>query len=225
MLSESKPISAPEHQHSGGASSSSSSSPSSDFSSSTSSSSSSSAASSTREKSYNKAKRFYFQPSTPFVAPPLPPSIWDEDVLLLNIGGIKKFETWINVNSQQQVLDKSPKTHSVAHVDVYRQMHDLVGFPDHSVTALYASHTLEHVSFGDGMLEVVLDEWNRVLKPGGLLLVSVPHFPTLASIYLDPELTIQVKTNIFKFNLLVFFCVCGDWGGGRYRIVYTFSNF
>jgi predicted SAM-dependent methyltransferase len=59
-------------------------------------------------------------------------------------------------------------------------MHDLFGVPNDTVAAVYASHILEHNAFGNGMLEATLAEWHRVLRPGALLLVSVPDLRTLA---------------------------------------------
>lgn len=110
--------------------------------------------------------------------------------------------------------------------DIQRDMYDLQGLKNNSVSAIYTryavahtahhwellivsnltSHTLEHNSFGDGSLENTLageliasdnlfstnissfssvhsccrTEWYRVLRPGGLLLVSVPNLHTLA---------------------------------------------
>jgi SAM-dependent methyltransferase len=45
-------------------------------------------------------------------------------------------------------------------------------FEDHSVSEVLAIHVLEHVH--PGMLRPTLDEWRRVLAPGGRLRVHVP---------------------------------------------------
>ncbi len=45
---------------------------------------------------------------------------------------------------------------------------------DDSVEEIRASHILEHFSFGDA--SKALEEWHRVLKPGGRLRVAVPDF-------------------------------------------------
>ena len=54
-------------------------------------------------------------------------------------------------------------------------------FADDSVDMIYASHCLEHLSYRN--TPAVLKEWHRVLKPGGLLRVSVPDFDCLIDIY------------------------------------------
>lgn len=46
-------------------------------------------------------------------------------------------------------------------------------YADGSVDVLYASHVLEHFDYNDEVL-AVLDEWVRVLRPGGLLRIAVP---------------------------------------------------
>jgi SAM-dependent methyltransferase len=43
-------------------------------------------------------------------------------------------------------------------------------FEDNSVDEIYASHVLEHLPYGN----TALQEWLRVLKPGGMLTVVVP---------------------------------------------------
>lgn len=45
-------------------------------------------------------------------------------------------------------------------------------YPDGSVSEIRASHILEHFTFGDA--QKALEEWSRVLKPGGRIRISVP---------------------------------------------------
>ena len=59
--------------------------------------------------------------------------ILQREHIFLNIGGIHHAAGWVNINSQQGVG-----------VDLIRNMHDLYGFPDASVSVIYSSHTLEH---------------------------------------------------------------------------------
>jgi predicted SAM-dependent methyltransferase len=49
---------------------------------------------------------------------------------------------------------------------------DLVDFADNSVDEIYASHLIEHFDFYQA--QDVLREWNRALKPGGLLVIETP---------------------------------------------------
>jgi SAM-dependent methyltransferase len=47
----------------------------------------------------------------------------------------------------------------------------MAGVPDNSFTTVYASHVLEHVHDPG----IALENWYRILAPGGYLLISVPH--------------------------------------------------
>lgn len=50
-------------------------------------------------------------------------------------------------------------------------------FADESIDLLYACHVLEHVPRRE--LRETLEEWRRVLRPGGVLRISVPDFDLL----------------------------------------------
>lgn len=45
-------------------------------------------------------------------------------------------------------------------------------YPDNSADAIHASHVLEHFPYGQTL--AVLEEWTRVLKPGGRMRIAVP---------------------------------------------------
>lgn len=49
-----------------------------------------------------------------------------------------------------------------------------LAFPDNSAETIRASHVLEH--FGWAEVDKVLEDWVRVLKPGGEIYISVPDF-------------------------------------------------
>lgn len=58
-------------------------------------------------------------------------------------------------------------------------------YADGSVDEIYASHVLEH--FGLAEVQLVLNEWARVLKPGGRMRVGVPDFRWCAQQYLSGQ--------------------------------------
>ncbi len=68
-----------------------------------------------------------------------------------------------------------PNVHHVMRIE------DLSGFATGSAELVYASHCLEHVSHHK--VAAVLAEWFRVLRPGGLVRISVPDFDLLCVIY------------------------------------------
>ncbi|MBI3902362.1 MAG: methyltransferase domain-containing protein [Nitrosomonadales bacterium] len=71
------------------------------------------------------------------------------------------------------------------HVDIVGPVERLL-LDDASVSLIYASHVLEH--FGRNEYKAVLEEWFRVLKPGGILRLSVPDFAACAAIYYESGL-------------------------------------
>jgi predicted SAM-dependent methyltransferase len=93
----------------------------------------------------------------------------------LHIGGQVRTEGW-------EVLDANPGP-SVDHVG---NAADLGRFDDATFDQLYASHVLEHFDYLNELVNV-LKEWMRVLKPGGLLHVSVPDLDVLAKLFVDRE--------------------------------------
>ena len=81
----------------------------------------------------------------------------------LNLGcGEKKQEGYINIDREASL---SPEI-----------VHDLNKFPypfeDNEIDEVYASHVLEHLD----RPFLVMAELHRIMKPGGKLLIKVPHF-------------------------------------------------
>jgi predicted SAM-dependent methyltransferase len=74
-----------------------------------------------------------------------------------------------------------------AHVDYVGRVDRLSHIPSSSVDHIYACHVLEH--FGRHEYETVLREWNRVLRAGGTLRISVPDFRAVAEAYMSGILT------------------------------------
>jgi predicted SAM-dependent methyltransferase len=68
-----------------------------------------------------------------------------------------------------------------AHIHHVHGVERLPMFRDETADLIYVCHCLEHVSFLE--TERVLREWRRVLKPGGILRISVPDFDCILAIY------------------------------------------
>lgn len=68
------------------------------------------------------------------------------------------------------------------HIDYVASVDKLNMFKDKSVDLIYSCCLLEH--FKRYETENVLKEWYRVLKPGGILRLSVPDFEKLIEVYL-----------------------------------------
>ena len=68
------------------------------------------------------------------------------------------------------------------HVDYVTPADKLDMFQDNSVDLIYNCHVLEHFKRND--VEKVLEEWYRILKPGGILRIAVPDFEKLVEVYL-----------------------------------------
>ncbi len=67
------------------------------------------------------------------------------------------------------------------HIHHISNVTNLSMFKDSFADLIYASHVLEHLSISN--IKVVLEEWKRVLKPGGILRLGVPDFDTIIQIY------------------------------------------
>lgn len=72
------------------------------------------------------------------------------------------------------------------HVDHVGNANDLSRFADNTFNRVYASHVLEHLDYA-AELALTLNEWKRVLNPGGTLFLSVPDLDILAKLILDKE--------------------------------------
>jgi predicted SAM-dependent methyltransferase len=93
----------------------------------------------------------------------------------LHIGGKVRASGW-------EVIDANPGP-CVDHVG---NAGDLSRFETATFTDVYASHVLEHFDHKDELFKT-LQEWYRVLVPGGMLHVSVPDMDILARLFLERE--------------------------------------
>lgn len=69
--------------------------------------------------------------------------------------------------------------------------HDIVNLPfdDNSCEIVYASHVLPY--FDRSEAEDVLGEWNRVLKPGGIVRISVSDFEVISKLYFSKQYSLD----------------------------------
>ncbi len=67
------------------------------------------------------------------------------------------------------------------HMDHVASIDNLSFIRDDDVDLIYNCHVLEHFKRRD--VGRVLQEWKRVLKPGGVLRISVPDFAKLCEVY------------------------------------------
>ena len=108
-----------------------------------------------------------------FYKPTLPHNVGDKIYLHLGCG---------DVNHPQFInIDVIP----APHIHYVRSIDNLSIFKNSSVDLIYASHCLEH--FPMRAIDSVLKEWHRVLRPDGILRLSVPDFDTLLKIYLEND--------------------------------------
>jgi predicted O-linked N-acetylglucosamine transferase (SPINDLY family)/predicted SAM-dependent methyltransferase len=107
--------------------------------------------------------------------------------LRLHIGGTEAKEGWKILNIQP-----GPK------VDFVGDCTDLGQFADASVDEIYASHVLEHLGHQNALARA-LQEFHRILKPGGKAMISVPDFEILCRLFLDPRATLRERFHVMRF--------------------------
>jgi predicted SAM-dependent methyltransferase len=110
---------------------------------------------------------------------------------------------WYNVDGQ-----KFPHVHSN---DVWLSWQET-----NSADLIYASHFLEY--YDREKAKMMLEEWHRVLKPGGIIRLAVPDFEVLARLYVtDPQkfpldsLIGPLYGRMFMNNIPIFHRTCYDF--------------
>lgn len=71
------------------------------------------------------------------------------------------------------------------HIDCIGYAHSLP-IASNSLDLVYASHVLEYYDW-EAAKSIVLPEWKRILKPGGILRIAVPDFETLVELYINKD--------------------------------------
>jgi predicted SAM-dependent methyltransferase len=103
----------------------------------------------------------------------------------LHIGGEQVRDGWKILNAQ-----------SKPGVDFIGDISNLSQFDENSIEEIYASHVFEHVSQASAL--PTLRGLNRVLKPSGLLYISVPDLDVLAHTFINPSASPQVKFHVMR---------------------------
>ena len=104
---------------------------------------------------------------------------------------------------------------------------DLSMFPDASFDLVRASHILEHFYVNE--LERVFGEWNRVLRPGGWMVICVPNFNSTLLRYLaNPHSINPCLANEFGTAILSQIYGFGYMGPEnhfyKHRMVYNYNG-
>lgn len=103
------------------------------------------------------------------IQPQLPENPDGKILIHLGCGDVNSPE-FINIDARP-----APHVHYVCDVT------DLSIFPGNYADLVYACHLLEHIRRNN--LRKTLWEWRRILRPGGILRLSVPDFDALIDIY------------------------------------------
>jgi predicted O-linked N-acetylglucosamine transferase (SPINDLY family)/predicted SAM-dependent methyltransferase len=106
----------------------------------------------------------------------------------LHIGGQVSHSDW-------KIFDALPRPE----VDFLGNAKDLSQFADGSITAIYASHVLEHFYYLlDNELLLTLKEWHRALQPGGELMISVPNLQVICGLYADSRTPPNARHHLMR---------------------------
>ena len=101
----------------------------------------------------------------------------------LHIGGTDPKEGWSILNIQPG-----------DHVDIVGSCADVLPIIDGQVDEIYASHVLEHLPLKEA--KKAIGEFCRVLKPGGLVKISVPDLAILSQLFLSPQISRPTRYHV-----------------------------
>lgn len=103
----------------------------------------------------------------------------------LHIGGEQIKEGWKILNAQRK-----------PGVDFIGDISNLSQFGADSIEEVYASHVLEHISQEKAL--PTIQGIQRILKPGGVLYVSVPDMDILAHTFINPIVSSDLKFHVMR---------------------------
>lgn len=105
-------------------------------------------------------------------------------LLHVGCGPAPTLPSWLECGSVT-TLDLDPH----AKPDIVADCSDMPCVPDASYDAVYAAHTLEHLTLRGAYM--ALSEFRRVVVPGGVIIITVPDLqdvrPTLEVVYVAPN--------------------------------------
>lgn len=104
----------------------------------------------------------------------------------LHIGGREHTDGWEMMNVRD-----IPGTDHVGNAN------DLTRFADNSFDVVYSSHVLEHMDY-QGELQSALQQWLRVLKPGGAVEICVPNLESLSRLILNSDLSAEQHFHVMR---------------------------
>jgi len=111
------------------------------------------------------------------------PSTPEGGPLLINLGcGENSSSEFVNVDVR-----------SLSNIHHVHDIRRLPMFSSDSADLIYVCHALEHIPRVE--LSRVLQEWRRVLRPGGTLRISVPDFDVLLSVYRESSRRVDSIVN------------------------------
>jgi len=91
----------------------------------------------------------------------------------LHIGGRQQADGW-------EILNANP----ALYVDHVCNANELSQFANDTFSEIYASHVVEHLDYKNELTST-LNEWRRIMEPGGRIYISVPDLDVLAGLILS----------------------------------------
>ena len=91
-------------------------------------------------------------------------------------------------------IDKYETAPGIFNADMYA-----VPLPEKSCKAIYSSHSLEHLPIRHALLAI--QNWAKLLEPGGTLYLAVPDLEEIMRKMLDPNVSDDLKWNWYVYTL------------------------
>ena len=116
----------------------------------------------------------------------------ETEVIKLHIGcGKNYFEGWVNIDNNSD--------NNIEKLDLNFDLRNSLPFEENSVDIIYNEHFLEHLTVEEGLRALV--DFNRVLKPDGILRIAMPDLEDAVALYNNPNWREENKASMDKFGL------------------------